>query len=301
MLDGVCHHCNSSRGRRGRTAPSAIRRLGWVRLRVWPTQGAGCSSPVSYTPRSGPHPDARISYPLNSEVDTIPAWAAVFAPIMMLLATVLVGEFLTSRRQHASITQAVATAIYFFLDGVQVGQHVWNEPVLVQAQGLAVLHSGRCARAHSLTRVPLPPSTVQAFVMSLLLTQVFKVMVGRLRPNFLARCVALQAAAQFLLLVICCSLGNKGRGICFADEYTCAFHHVRKALSTSRQLECTPRRCQPAVPNGATIPLQNVTQAMLWQNQVGFNAQRIHLHLPSHVLRGQTLCCFNFNFAVPLH
>jgi phosphatidate phosphatase len=53
---------------------------------------------------------------------------------------------------------------------------------------------------------------VQAFVMSLLLTQVFKVMVGRLRPNFLAR-------------------------------------------------------CQPAVPNDATIPLQNVTQAMLWQNQ----------------------------------
>lgn len=44
----------------------------------------------------------------------------MFAPIMMLLLTVLVGEFLTSRRQHASITQAVATAIYFFLDGVQV-------------------------------------------------------------------------------------------------------------------------------------------------------------------------------------
>ena len=38
----------------------------------------------------------------------------------LLLLTVLVGEFLTSRRQHASITQAVATAIYFFLDGVQV-------------------------------------------------------------------------------------------------------------------------------------------------------------------------------------
>lgn len=114
--------------------------------------------------------DARIAYPLNSEVDTIPAWAAVFAPIMMLLLTVLVGEFLTSRRQHASITQAVATAIYFFLDGVQ------------------------------------------AFVVSLLLTQVFKVMVGRLRPNFLAR-------------------------------------------------------CQPAVPNDATIPLQNITQATLWQNQ----------------------------------
>lgn len=82
---------------------------------------AGCSSPVSYTPRSGPQSDARISYPLNSEVDTIPAWAAVFAPIMMLLLTVLVGEFLTSRREHANITQAVATAIYFFLDGVQVG------------------------------------------------------------------------------------------------------------------------------------------------------------------------------------
>lgn len=103
--------------------------------------------------------------------------------------------------------------------------------------------------------------------MSLLLTQVFKVMVGRLRPNFLARCVALRAPL-LVIWVICPNLENKGTGICFADEYTGAFRCVHKALSTSRQLECTPRRCQPAVPNGATIPLQNVTQAMLWQNQV---------------------------------
>ena len=39
---------------------------------------------------------------------------------MMLLLTVAVGEFLASRRQHAGITQALATAVYFFLDGVQV-------------------------------------------------------------------------------------------------------------------------------------------------------------------------------------
>ena len=38
---------------------------------------------------------------------------------------------------------------------------------------------------------PWPSHPLQAFVVSLLLTQVFKVMVGRLRPNFLARCAAL--------------------------------------------------------------------------------------------------------------
>ena len=48
---------------------------------------------------------------------------------------------------------------------------------------------------HPTPPCPRPPPALhacapQAFVCSLLLTQVFKVMVGRLRPNFLARCAA---------------------------------------------------------------------------------------------------------------
>lgn len=35
--------------------------------------------------------------------------------------TVVVGEGIYSRRQHKSATDAAATAIFFFLDGVQVG------------------------------------------------------------------------------------------------------------------------------------------------------------------------------------
>jgi len=44
---------------------------------------------------------------------------AVVVPIIMLALTVAVGEFVTSRRQHISITDAMSTAVYFFLDGIQ--------------------------------------------------------------------------------------------------------------------------------------------------------------------------------------
>lgn len=71
-------------------------------------------------PSPAPSSPAPPPFQLNSEVDTIPAWAAVFGPLMMLALTVAVGEFVASRRQHASATDALATAIYFFLDGVQV-------------------------------------------------------------------------------------------------------------------------------------------------------------------------------------
>lgn len=60
------------------------------------------------------HPSAPRALPLLS-----PCRVAVFAPLIMLALTIAVGEFITSRRQHASITDAVSSAVYFFLDGVQ--------------------------------------------------------------------------------------------------------------------------------------------------------------------------------------
>jgi hypothetical protein len=58
---------------------------------------------------------------LNSELNTIPSWVAVFVPLVMLALTIGLGEFLAARRMHNSVTDAVSTAVYFFLDGVQVG------------------------------------------------------------------------------------------------------------------------------------------------------------------------------------
>lgn len=60
--------------------------------------------------------------------------------------TTVVGELVYSRRQHKSATDAAATAVHFFLDGLQ------------------------------------------SFLFGLLLTQTFKVAVGRPRPGFLNIC-----------------------------------------------------------------------------------------------------------------
>lgn len=45
----------------------------------------------------------------------------VLIPFLMLIATIVVGEMVYSRRQHHSLTDCVATMLYFLLDGVQVG------------------------------------------------------------------------------------------------------------------------------------------------------------------------------------
>lgn len=118
--------------------------------------------------------DGRISYPLDSSLDTIPSWVAVFAPLMMLALTIGVGEFLASRRQHRSITDAVSTALYFLADGIQ------------------------------------------SFITGLLLCQVFKYMVGRLRPNFLARC---QPEVPPDLTF---TLQNITQGISMSQQFPCA-------------------------------------------------------------------------------
>jgi hypothetical protein len=77
--------------------------------------------PLPQPTKLAPRPPWPRPAQLHSELNTIPSWVAVFAPLMMLALTVAVGEFLASRRTHASVTDAVSTFIYFFLDGVQVG------------------------------------------------------------------------------------------------------------------------------------------------------------------------------------
>ncbi len=63
-----------------------------------------------------------------------------------MLLTIIVGEFFYSKKQHHSITDAVAVTLYFLLDAFQ------------------------------------------SFLCALIVTQATKYTVGRLRPDFLARC-----------------------------------------------------------------------------------------------------------------
>ena len=58
--------------------------------------------------------------------DTIPSWVAVFVPLVMLALTVTVGELLASRRQHATVTDAVSTLLYFLFDGIQARALSWR-------------------------------------------------------------------------------------------------------------------------------------------------------------------------------
>lgn len=60
------------------------------------------------------------------------------------------------------------------------------------------------------------PSLLQSFIMGLLLTQVFKVMVGRLRPNFLSRCQPIVPANAVF------SLQNITASISETDNYPCS-------------------------------------------------------------------------------
>lgn len=81
------------------------------------------------------------------------------------------------------------------------------------------------------------------------------------------RCAAGLAAAPFnsLPLVNCLPIPDQRH-----DRGTPCDSGAHAFGLTVRQRLCVVCRCQPAVPNDATIPLQNVTQAMLWQNQVAW-------------------------------
>jgi membrane-associated phospholipid phosphatase len=73
--------------------------------------------------------DATISYPPANKrgfSPTVPAWAAIFIPLLMSIATLIVGELYYSRSQHHCLTDALAVILYFILD-------------LAQAVGLALL------------------------------------------------------------------------------------------------------------------------------------------------------------------
>lgn len=93
--------------------------------------------------------DATISNPvvsIHGFNPSVPNWVAVVIPLLCLILTLVLGEFIYSKRQHHSITDAVAVLIYFFLDALQ------------------------------------------SFLCALVVVQATKVAVGRLRPDFLARC-----------------------------------------------------------------------------------------------------------------
>mmetsp|Transcript_17590 Transcript_17590/g.52858 ORF Transcript_17590/g.52858 Transcript_17590/m.52858 type:complete len:405 (-) Transcript_17590:848-2062(-) len=58
--------------------------------------------------------DATISYPNRS--DTIPVAVAVIVPFVLIVLSLLVGEFILFRRVHRNVTEAVATMLHFFID-----------------------------------------------------------------------------------------------------------------------------------------------------------------------------------------
>jgi hypothetical protein len=65
--------------------------------------------------------DATLSYPPSGEHGfdpTVPSVVAILAPLVMWLGTLVVGEFIYSKREHHSVTDAVAVALYFILDAV---------------------------------------------------------------------------------------------------------------------------------------------------------------------------------------
>lgn len=60
--------------------------------------------------------DGTISYPTRG--DTIPAWAAIVVPFILMIISLLVGEFILFKKVHRNITMAVSTALHFFIDMV---------------------------------------------------------------------------------------------------------------------------------------------------------------------------------------
>lgn len=62
--------------------------------------------------------DASIALPYEGS-PSIPTWVSYVVPAIMLLLTLVVGEIFYTRQLHKSITDAVATIIYFILDALQ--------------------------------------------------------------------------------------------------------------------------------------------------------------------------------------
>lgn len=66
--------------------------------------------------------DATISYPPTNNdgfSPTVPAWAAIFVPLLMGIATLIIGELVYSRLEHHSLTDALSVILFFFLDDAQ--------------------------------------------------------------------------------------------------------------------------------------------------------------------------------------
>ena len=128
---------------------SASQDYGTLLLTCFIIVGVAVPSAIA-TPRNTPYIiyDATIS---GGNIDstfkpTVPDWVPVVIPLLTFVITVVVGELISSKAQHNDVTEAVATALFFVLDGIQ------------------------------------------AFLASLLVTQVTKFVVGRPRPDFLSRC-----------------------------------------------------------------------------------------------------------------
>ncbi len=56
--------------------------------------------------------------PPHCRDSTIPYWAVIVASLAALLATVLVSELWVARGLHASLTNALAAALHFAVDGI---------------------------------------------------------------------------------------------------------------------------------------------------------------------------------------
>lgn len=65
--------------------------------------------------------DATISYPAATKhgfSPTVPSWAAIVVPLLMMLLTIVVGEFLYSKSDHHSVTDALAVTFFFLADAI---------------------------------------------------------------------------------------------------------------------------------------------------------------------------------------
>ena len=66
--------------------------------------------------------DGTISFPPANKRGfeaTVPAWAAIFIPLLMGIATLIIGELVYSRKEHHSLTDALSVILFFFLDDAQ--------------------------------------------------------------------------------------------------------------------------------------------------------------------------------------